>query len=170
MTRIESRYSTHTLTWCCGKYKQTFPTPVSGIPQLMFDEGFTKYKIYCAKLVSPLPQSAHATIEYEDGEIQTDNMLVMMNESIKLNDGNGKMIQQLILVQFYMQKFSSIKPDDHVTQTTSLIESISHITQYQTMQTFPFWSNNMHLRFITSHLRSSAIFPIQKLWITNTGI
>ena len=48
----------------------------------MFDAGFIKYKIYCAKLGSSFPQTAPATIE-------TCNMLFMMNESIKSNDGNG---------------------------------------------------------------------------------
>ena len=32
----------------------------------MFDEGFTKYKIYCAEVGSTFPQTAPATIEYED--------------------------------------------------------------------------------------------------------
>ena len=48
----------------------------------MFDEGFTRYKSYCAELGSPFPQTALATIE-------TDNMLFMMNMSNKFNDGNG---------------------------------------------------------------------------------
>ena len=48
----------------------------------MFDERFTKYKSYCAELGFPFLQTAHATIE-------TDNMLFMMNESIKFNDVNG---------------------------------------------------------------------------------
>ena len=47
-TRIESRYSTHTLKCFCEKYKRIFPTPVSGLLELMFDEGFTKYNSYCA--------------------------------------------------------------------------------------------------------------------------
>ena len=41
---IEYRYSTYTRAWCCKKYKKTFPTPVAGLTELIFDEGFTKYK------------------------------------------------------------------------------------------------------------------------------
>ena len=48
----------------------------------MFDEVFTKYKSYCAELGYPFPQTPPAMIE-------TDNMMFMMNESIKFNDGNG---------------------------------------------------------------------------------
>jgi hypothetical protein len=40
-TRIESRYSTHALTWSFGNFKKTFPTPVSGLPELLFDESLT---------------------------------------------------------------------------------------------------------------------------------
>ena len=54
-TIIDSIYSTHTLTRCCKKYKKKFPTPISGLPELIFDEGFTKYKSYCAELGSPFP-------------------------------------------------------------------------------------------------------------------
>ena len=36
-TCIESRYSTHVLTWSFGQFKKTFPTPVSGLPELLFD-------------------------------------------------------------------------------------------------------------------------------------
>ena len=36
-TNITSRYSTHVLSWCCGKYKKKFPTPVSGLPEILFD-------------------------------------------------------------------------------------------------------------------------------------
>ncbi len=34
-TRIESRYSTHVLTWSFRNYKKTFPTPLSGLPELL---------------------------------------------------------------------------------------------------------------------------------------
>jgi hypothetical protein len=33
---IESRYSTHVLTWSFGNFKKTFPTPISGLPELLF--------------------------------------------------------------------------------------------------------------------------------------
>ena len=43
-TRIESRYSTHILVRCGGKFKKTFPTPVSGLPELLFDESYNEFK------------------------------------------------------------------------------------------------------------------------------
>ncbi len=39
-TTIESRYSTHVLTWSHGQFKKTFPMPTSGLPELFFDYGF----------------------------------------------------------------------------------------------------------------------------------
>ena len=38
---------------------------------------------------SPIAELGPATVEYEDEEIDTDNMLFMDNESIKFKDGNG---------------------------------------------------------------------------------
>ena len=38
------------------KIQENIPYTVSGLPELMFDAGFTKYKIYCAKLGSPFAQ------------------------------------------------------------------------------------------------------------------
>jgi hypothetical protein len=46
-TRIESQYSTQVLTWSFGQFKKTFPTPVSGLPELLFGEGFLAYKSFC---------------------------------------------------------------------------------------------------------------------------
>ena len=51
-TRIEYRSSTHTLTCCYVKYKKTFPTLVSSHPELMFDEGFTRYNSYCRSRIT----------------------------------------------------------------------------------------------------------------------
>ena len=45
-------------------YLHQFP-PVSGFPELMFDEIITKYKIYCAEVGSPFPQTNPNTIGYE---------------------------------------------------------------------------------------------------------
>ena len=54
-THIVSRYSTHKLIWCFGKYQKTFPTPVSGLPELLFDEGFGAFQSYCSEIGSPIP-------------------------------------------------------------------------------------------------------------------
>ena len=87
-SRIESRYSTHTLTWCFGKYKK-IPTPISGLPELIFDEGFNRYKSFLAQIESPNTKQGPATNEYDEDEVDTDNILFIENESIKFNDGNG---------------------------------------------------------------------------------
>jgi hypothetical protein len=39
-TRIESRYSTHVLTWSFGNFGKIFSTPISSLPELLFDERF----------------------------------------------------------------------------------------------------------------------------------
>ena len=88
-TRIEPRISSHTLTWCFRRYKKTFSTPIYGLPELIFDKGFTKYKSFLAQVGSPIAKLGPATVEYGDEKIDTDNMLFMDNESIKFNDGNG---------------------------------------------------------------------------------
>ncbi len=48
--QIESRYSTHVLTWAFGNFQKTFPTPISGLPELLFDEGFRAYTSFCKQL------------------------------------------------------------------------------------------------------------------------
>ena len=72
-----------------------------------------------------------------------------------------QMTQKLIFAQFYMMTFSSIKSDDQMTHNNLSIESISHLSQSQKLQTFPFRSNILHLSFITSP-------PLQLNNIANT--
>ena len=79
-TIIESRYCTHTLTWCLGRYKKKIPTPISGLPELILDEGFNKYKSFLAQVGPPTAKIFPARVEYEDDKINTDNMLFMDNE------------------------------------------------------------------------------------------
>ena len=47
-TNIQSKYSSHMLTWARRQFTRTFPTPVSGLPELLFDEGFEDRKCFCA--------------------------------------------------------------------------------------------------------------------------
>ena len=88
-TRIEYMYFTHTLTWCFVRYKKTSPTPISGLPELIFDKGFNRYKSFLAQMRPATAKIVPATVEYEDDKINTDNMVFMDNELIKFNDGNG---------------------------------------------------------------------------------
>ncbi len=46
-TWIESQYLTHIITWSFRHFKKTFPTPVSGLPELLFDAGFWAYTSFC---------------------------------------------------------------------------------------------------------------------------
>jgi hypothetical protein len=51
-TRIEFCYSTHVLLCSFGQFWKTFPTLISGLPELLFDEGFQEYKSFCIKISS----------------------------------------------------------------------------------------------------------------------
>jgi hypothetical protein len=51
-TCIEFRYLTHVLTWPFGQFKKTFLTLVSGLPELLFGEGFCAYKSLCMQAYS----------------------------------------------------------------------------------------------------------------------
>ena len=104
-TRIESRYSSHVLTWAFGSFKKTFPTTLSGLPELLFDEGFQVYKSFCMEVSSyaaqQTTQDKGATlptpIPFDDDELfpqstEDDNdinMLFMVNETVLFKDGKG---------------------------------------------------------------------------------
>ena len=103
-TRIESRYSTHVLTWSFGNFKRTFPTPLSGLPELLFDEGFQAYKSFCMNVSSYAVQQSEQNslktsnlIPFDDDELfqqstedeEDINMLFMTNETINFKDGKG---------------------------------------------------------------------------------
>ena len=114
-TRIESRYSTHVLTWSFGQFKKTFPTPVSGLPELLFDKGFRAYKSFCMQchssytnavtdLTSETSTKPSNVIPFKSQELVDDslndsddnainkifnNMLFMLHENIILKDGKG---------------------------------------------------------------------------------
>jgi hypothetical protein len=61
-TRIKSRYSTHVLTWSFGDFRKTFPTPISGLPELLFDEGFNIILFACKYLLLQLPMKYMAAV------------------------------------------------------------------------------------------------------------
>ena len=89
---INSKYSTHKLTWCFRKYTKTFPTPVSGLPELLFDEGFRAFQSFCLKVGSPIPPRAafgSSIVPYNEDEIECDNMLFMADESVTFNNSKG---------------------------------------------------------------------------------
>ena len=89
---INSKYSTHKLTWCFGKYTKTFSTPVSGLPELFFDKRFRAFKSYCLKVGSPIPTYKSfglSVVPYDEDKIDSDNMLFMSNGSIIFNSGQG---------------------------------------------------------------------------------
>jgi hypothetical protein len=100
-TRIESRYSTHVLTRSFGSFKKTFPTPPSGLPELLFDKGFQAYKSFCMQVSSyaTIDEATHSAniISFNDNEVQgltvdnkeDINMLFMVNETIVFKDGKG---------------------------------------------------------------------------------
>ena len=103
-TRIKSQYSTHALTWSFGNFKRTFPTPISGLPELLFDEGFQAYKSFCMEVSSYAIQQNTQHVSHKSTFIPFDedellcqspedeediNMLFMTNETVIFKDGKG---------------------------------------------------------------------------------
>ncbi len=108
-TCIKSRYLTHVLTWSFGQFKKTFPTLVSGCPELLFNKGFCAYKSFCMQAHSSYVNTViNFTSEtskpsnivlFESQELSSDslddadddaiNMLFMLHENIILKDGKG---------------------------------------------------------------------------------
>jgi hypothetical protein len=102
-TRIESRYSPHVLTWSFGDFRKTFPTPISGLQELLFDEGFYKYNSFCMQVSSfattdEVQGGITKTIPFDDDEVQPIqasedeeeiNMLFMLKETILFKDIKG---------------------------------------------------------------------------------
>jgi hypothetical protein len=68
-TQIESRYSTHILTWSFGQFLKTFPTPVSGLPELLFDEGCLAFKSFYQRTVMMKTTTNLNIIPYDEKEL-----------------------------------------------------------------------------------------------------
>jgi hypothetical protein len=93
----------HILTWSFGNFKKTLPTPVSGLPELLFDEGFLEYKSFCMQVSSFAAASGTDAcnvniIPFKDDEVQPTqllndeadtNTLFMINETVLFKDGKG---------------------------------------------------------------------------------
>ncbi len=100
-TRIGSRYSTHVLTWSFCNYKKTFPTPLSGLPELFFDKGFQAYKLFCIQILLYAMTSdtnyPSSIIPFDNNEVQQlmanddkgINMLFMSNKTVIFKDGKA---------------------------------------------------------------------------------
>ena len=52
ISKLELNLATHVLTWAFGNFQKTFPTPISGVPELLFDEGFRAYTSFCKQVMS----------------------------------------------------------------------------------------------------------------------
>jgi hypothetical protein len=87
-----------------GNFKRTFPTPQSGLPELLFDEGVQAYKSFCMNVslyaVQQSEQNLMKTsnlIPFDDDELfqqstedeEDINMLFKTNETINFKDGKG---------------------------------------------------------------------------------
>jgi hypothetical protein len=64
-TQIESQYSTHVLTWCFGQFQKMFPTPVSGLSELLFDEGYRTFESFYQRTVMTDTTTDSNIIPYE---------------------------------------------------------------------------------------------------------
>ncbi len=91
------------LTWSFGDFRKTFPTPISGLPELLFDDGFYEYNSFCMQVSSfattdEVQGGSSNTISFDDDEVQPIqasedeeeiNMLFMLNETILFKDRKG---------------------------------------------------------------------------------
>ena len=53
-TNIQSKYSSHTLTWARGQFTRTFPTPVSGLPELLLTNALKIANAFALELAQKL--------------------------------------------------------------------------------------------------------------------
>ncbi len=91
------------LTWSFGDFRKTFPTPISGLPELLFDVGFHKYNSFCMQVSSfattdEVQGGRSNTIPFDDDKVQTIqasqdeeeiNMLIMLNGTLLFKDRKG---------------------------------------------------------------------------------
>ncbi len=83
--------------------EKTFPTPISGLPELLFDEGFHEYNSFFMQVSSfattnEVQGGSSNTFPFDDEKVQPIqasqdeekiNMLFMLNETILFKDGKG---------------------------------------------------------------------------------
>ena len=107
--RICSHYSLHTIIWDQEKFTKTFPTPVLGLPELLFIGGFSLYHSYCIQIKSFYNHSPGAVdspsnlIEDDKSPLhQVDDgsancLHFPLQGSVRFNDGNSDMDQAIYL-------------------------------------------------------------------------
>jgi hypothetical protein len=90
------------LTWTFGNFQKTFPTPISSLPELLFDEGFWSYISFCKQVLSytttdDAPRDSNI-IPFNDNGVQPGidgdgndkiNMLFMINKTVIFKDSKG---------------------------------------------------------------------------------
>jgi len=65
---------------------------LSGLPEFRFDEGFSTFEIYCLEVGSPFLNYYSfgvAVVSYKEVGLDCTNMMFMLNEAIRLKDGQG---------------------------------------------------------------------------------
>jgi hypothetical protein len=63
------------LTRSFGDFRKTFPTPISSLPEVLFDEGFHKYDSFCMQVFSfattdEVQGGSSNTIPFDDDKVQ----------------------------------------------------------------------------------------------------
>jgi hypothetical protein len=76
-TQIESWYSTHVLTWSFGQFQKTFPTPVSGLPELLLNKGYCRFKSFYQHTIMTDTTTDSNIIPYDDKELIALKILTM---------------------------------------------------------------------------------------------
>jgi hypothetical protein len=89
-TKIESWYSTHVLTWFFGNFKKTFPTPISGLPELLFVEGFQAYKSFCMEVSLYAVQQSEQNDSHTSTFIPFDTKKLLLQKNINQVQRNLK--------------------------------------------------------------------------------
>ena len=91
------------LTWSCRDFRKTFPTPISGLPELRFDERFHEYNSFCMQVSSfattdEVQGGSSNIIPFDNVKVQPIqasedeeeiNMLFMLDETILFKDEKG---------------------------------------------------------------------------------
>ncbi len=76
-TCIKSRYLTHVLTWSFGQFKKTFSTPLSGLPEVLFDKGFARTNHFACKLI------LHMSIQLQIWHLRQANLQTLSLLEVK---------------------------------------------------------------------------------------
>ena len=126
-TQIDSWYLTRILTWSFGNFKKTLSKPVSGLPELLFNEGFQSYKSFCMQVSSYtvqqdtmctsthiqnalhtstfIPFDGNELLQQSTEEEDDINMLLCPGKQLFSRMARALIRRSLILLLFYLMEY-----------------------------------------------------------------